>query len=378
MAAPGIAIVTADLHAGETGVGDYCLCLGAALAEAGQRVRLAALASPRPGTPDADLECLASQPWSQRMRRLEEALADWRPDWVFLQSMPQLYHPKAWLGRQAAGFAEALAGQRVAVMLHELESSLEAGGDPAARRRQARQFRASLALLAALGPGLVVTSNALYRRRLETAGRPAEILPLFSHLPVSAEPPGPWLAAAIAAGGGPAGLEDWALIGMMGRVAEDWRPEACLAEAAAAARRAGRRPLLLLAGHSGVGPVRLSAWRAALPDLPMLDLGPLPAERMVQLLNALSLLVSQTPFALLGKSSIVAAALAQGVPVLAGRGSAAGEPPLAGWPDALVLAPGVAPDAAFARQPGSGPFDSRRSAVAARLIALLRAAEGRP
>ncbi len=368
---PAIAIVTADLREGLSGVGDYCLRLAAALRERGAATRLAALASPAAGTPGLDLECRAEAPWSARLRLLETALDRWRPGWVFLQVMPDLYHPGALLGRQIAGLAGALAGRRIAVMVHELESSRTPGYDRPARQRRARQAGAVFRLLEALRAEVVVTSNRTYRRRLQAAGFDAQVLPLFSHLPVGPEAAGAWLDRALGVRGGRAGA---ALFGVIGRIPADWAPEGAFAACSAAAGSAGLRPVFVFAGHGGPGKARLAVWRAALPDLTLVDLGPLSAPRLVQLLNSLHLLVSQTPYEVLGKSSAVAAALAQGLPVLACQGVADGEAPLPEWPARLILPPGSRPDRALARRPGSGPFEQRLGATAESFLALLRAA----
>ena len=367
-----LAIVTADLRPGHSGVGDYSLSLARALGAQGQEVRLLSLAAEGESGRPLDLACSVDQPWHRRTKALKTCLAALEPDWVFLQLMPQLYHPRGWLGRIGPGLVRALEGQRLAVMVHELHASCILGRDaaPAARRR--RQTAASLALLERMQPQAVMTSNALYRDRIASAGLAARVLPLFSHLPAGPEQPGAWLEEALRAVGLKMERERTAFLLAMGRLRADWEPFEALAALAAAARRRRRRPLLLVAGRSGMTAERLDCWRRRLPVMAFLDLGPQPARHLVQLLNLAQVLLTPTRYEILGKSSIAAAALAQGVPVLPSEGDpGSGEQAPPGF-EGLFLRPGSDPAALFERRPGSGPFQPQLEGVAARLLTLLR------
>jgi len=359
---PRIALLAADLTAGHSGIADHSLQLARALVGEGAEVAPMALAAAAGDAASLALTLPAGLSWSTRMRRLRLRLDSLVPDWVFLQLAPDLYHPRGWLGRLTPGFERALAGRRLAVMVHELGRSHALDGlDP--RDPQRRRL---VTFLRRLRPERVFTTTAAFRQALSDAGLAADLLPLFSHLPVTASPPGPWFDASLADAGLGEPREVYGFIGLFGRVWADWRPEAAIERAAAAARRAGLCPVVLLIGRHGLPATRLESWRRALPEVPLVDLGPRPAGTVSQLLNQLHLLLTPTPFALLGKASTVAAAAAQGLPVQATRGSVPldGDAAFAG---SLLLPPGADPAPAFARRPGSGPF-RRQAAETARLL----------
>ncbi|MEO1193385.1 MAG: hypothetical protein AAFY02_16610 [Pseudomonadota bacterium] len=352
-----IAIVTADLRPGVGGIGDYSLCFAEGLAQAGVTTGLFALAAQ--GDAEAGLLSLpASLNPALRAERASAALLSFQPDCVFLQMAPDLYGPAP-----LPLLAGALQGQRLAVMVHETGALLsdppeQAGGDPS-----------FFGALRALQAAMVFTTNPPFQSALAAADLPSQLLPLFSHLPVSARQPGAWLDQAFKEAG-LAREGNWLLIGLFGRVRDDWSAEESLGQISATAAELGRQPLLLIFGQSQLTAARLQTWRDRHPDLCFLTLGSQPAERLVALLNVLHLLLTPTPLAYLGKASTAAAAAAQGVPIFVGAGAPQLDRPPA-FQGAPIIPLGGDLRPALAREPGSGPFRPQRADTIRRFLVAL-------
>jgi hypothetical protein len=345
-------LVTGGLAPGRDGIGDYCRVVAQALAEAGAKPALLAIAERETDAKPERFPCLrlpAMRPWPERVEAARRFLDQQRAERVFLQLGPYLYHPRGLLQSAVEPLAGVLSDARPLVMVHETwvgEMPFHSWKDRLIGPWQRRGF---LALLRRLQPAKTFTSLPLYQAQLRRNGIDTELLPLAGNVPVQREAAQLELRQPVA--------------GIFGGLWPGFEPH----EALAAFASAGGRTLLLIGRH-GATPERLAQWRARHPTLAIVETGALDPLAVSQHLNLLSFAFAVAPWQMAGKSGTVAALLEHGVPVLVSWGDtrqASGVPK-----DRAVLLhrPGSALAPLLARQPGSGPSRPMAPAIAMKLL----------
>jgi hypothetical protein len=276
---------------------------------------------------------------------------------TFVRALPRLIEPA-----------------RLHVMCHEIWISPEGSW----RRHLISDAQRRYVLRLCGYPGaLVHTSNPTYQRILHTHGVAARVLPLFGSIPLVETDAMYWLAPRLAAVDCDAAVNrtNWWLFVLFGTLHPVWPPEPLIGRLRQAADNAGKRMAFISIGRLGPG---MSLWRTLErrygSQMPMLWVGEQPDVRVAELLKSVDFGIATSPRTLLGKSSTVAAMLEHGLPVIVNREDAA--PGLVKQPltDAHLLIP---MDAQFDRhliEARRMEPRSRRSMVAARLLADFKAA----
>jgi hypothetical protein len=241
--------------------------------------------------------------------------------WVVVQFVGYDWGARGVAGAEAIEALRALcAGRRTAVYLHELWLGENVGAGWRHRLDGWRQRRGVRALLRALAPEKVFTSNAVYRaiagRRL---GLDAVVSPLVGNLleptPADVTEADAWLAAQglrLADGSG--------LAVVFGAIHPEWRPEAALADWCRRRKRTGAVTAVLAVGrHGPAGADRLAALGRALPELRVVRTGAVRPGLAAALIVRGEVGVATSPWALIRKSGSVASCRELGLPVVATR-----------------------------------------------------------
>lgn len=369
----GILFVCGALEPGRDGVGDYTRLLAAEMVASGRPCAILAWRDPwvkRPEPTPAPVPSLRL-PAAPRGPSAHDAAATFvraaAPAWVSVQFVPYAYHARGFPLGLPRGVRSLAPAACVHLMVHEPWSDGGRGGRLRRAVFAALHRQAFLAIRRGLAPRATTTTNAAYATLLARAGVAAEVLPLFSNIPVAPRRDGA-LAAALAAAGAPvpAARTAWRAAALFGSWHRGFDPAAALQDLA----RASRGQRLVFVSIGGLDPAGEEEFRshaeAVGPDVACVRLGRLPPDDVSACLHEVDVGFAATPWSLLGKSGGVAAFLEHGVPVVATRldapapalpGTHAYRGPLgAGWHALLAERP---------------PPGSRLPAHAARLAALL-------
>ena len=331
-----ILFITPSLEPGKDGVGDYTLRLAEALRDKGVRVFCIALAD-RHLTPKteldfrgpfvksdvADIRRLSSDtPWKKRIAILQAIIDDFRPDWVSLQYVPYGFDQRG----LPFGFPRLLSLLRGDfqwhIMFHELWIGEEAEYTPIQKVIGWLQKRI-VRKLASVTQAILHTSNPTYRLRLELAGCPAEILPLFSNISI-ASPLFSRRDLLEEAGMSPElpqeGFGRWIFV-LFGAIHPEWDAETLIGKIDHVRKMAGRpSPLFILIGRNGDQELRHRVGEECKHHgWGFLEKGELPTDLISSCLQSADFGVATSPLSLIGKSGSVAAMLEHGLPVVVSR-----------------------------------------------------------
>jgi glycosyltransferase involved in cell wall biosynthesis len=267
-------------------------------------------------------------------RRLVDAIAADRPDWVVLQYNPFSYGRRGFnlhLPRAMARVRERSPTTRVAIMFHETYVPVNTWRFAVMTTWQRWQFRQ----LGRAADVLFFSIDAwAERHRRWFPGKPIYHLPVGSNVPR--------IAIGAAEARERLGIEpDEVVLGVFGS-AHVSRLFGTVAVAADAVRRAGGRPRVLYIGADG------AAVRAALGDHPTaITDGPLPADEVSRRLSAVDLALSTYSDGVSTRRGAMMAALQHGLPVVGTHGINTDPELVAASGHALVLT-AAGDDAAFA------------------------------
>ncbi len=365
-----IAFVTSGLEPGADGVGDYTRRIASELRRNGHACRLIALNENRtaPSEEPNVLRLGADTPWTERIARAKEFIEEFRPDWASLQFVCYGFDPKGFIRNRIDGLASLLSQRPAHIMLHELWAgeTVDAGWKQRLIGRVQRKY--VLDLVARVGLRLVSVTNPVHRAILRRCGIEAREYRLFGNVEVTPGAAGAWLEAPRAG--------HW-LFGFFGTIQSEWSPEPLFSQIAEAARRCGKRPVIIWAGRPGRGD---DLWnrmaRDYAPGFSFLRLGPQPEGRVSELLNTLDAGISSMPLELILKSGTAAAMFEHGLPVIVTRREpfrGVTCPPPA---EPLLCVPGADFADRLAAGLHRGPKGSRLPEAAARMAADLEESEG--
>ena len=312
--------ICTSLEPGRDGVGDYTRILAGECARAGHECRLLAvndahLSGHAPLETSPALRLPAIMPWHERATVALAWAQAFAPDWQSWQIVPYGFHDKGVIPREACKFAATLAqggSWRRHVMLHELWLGLSAHESARNRITGALQRRALKKFLLALHPDALDTTNPTYLAALVRNDIAASHIPIFGNIPVIAPP-----AAVARAAGVFNGV-------IFGTVHPQFLPVARRAMAAllAGARASGGSLRITIVGNTGAHGLGLvESLQNFAPDgqFEIRSLGEMPAEKVSLALQEADFGIAMHPWALLGKSGVVAAMLDHGLPVFVPR-----------------------------------------------------------
>ncbi|MEJ1964418.1 MAG: hypothetical protein WDO56_23890 [Gammaproteobacteria bacterium] len=327
-----IALVCSCLEPGRDGVGDYSVRLAVELIARGHRAFVIAerdfsISTQEPVHGEREnvrvLRLPARASNESRGRWLAEGLADFSPDWVVLQFVCWGFADRGILDPPPVALLAALSGRRVAIYCHELWLGLKRGASLRHRWWGRRQRVSILRFLTMLRPAVVLTSNPAYREVLHRYDWNAEIVPLFSNVPVHAGAASTLLPLLHERAGKALweSRSDVLMLAVFGSVYPEWKPEAALRWFQSEAQRRNRRVVVVSAGRLSQKGEAVLASLARKTDLAVgfVTLGEVSAEAVSGLLQEADLGLPATEWVLLGKSGVAAAMMAHGLPMLVVR-----------------------------------------------------------
>ena len=300
-----IAFLCGCLEAGQDGVGDYTALLAVECERRGHATLCVALNDPHVSGAEADdgvLRLGAMLPWRARVKLARETLVRFRANAVSLQWVPYGFDARGIPWGIEAGLREIAAGIEAHVMCHEIWVGAEIGAGVKHRLIGAAQRAVMRRIVAALKPGCVQTSNAVYAEVLRQEGIETEVLPMYGAIPLTGRETRR-----------DAGV---ARFGMFGTLHPQWPPEPLLERLGGL----GRRIVIEHIGRMGAGEAVWSAMEQRHGGAMEFERhGEQPAELVSQLLMAMDFGIATTPLALIGKSATAAAMLEHGLPVIVNR-----------------------------------------------------------
>jgi hypothetical protein len=329
-----ILFITPSLESGKDGVGDYTLRLAATLKQKGAHVFCLSLAdrfvsatspvdSPLPFGNNNELETLRLSteiPWKERLAVLQSLLDSIQPDWVSLQYVPYGFNPRGLPFGLARRLSSLRGNFRWHIMFHELWIGEEAEYSPLQRMIGFLQKRI-VRNLASATRATLHTSNPTYRLRLKRADLAAEILPLFSNIPISQTVLSKQDVLKEAKMEPDLQIEDVWIFAIFGAIYPRWQAEPLFERIDQVAKRTGnRRCLLLLLGRHGANAYLERAIQACRQrNWSYLNKGELSPPVISSYLQCADFGIATSPLSLIGKSGSVAAMQEHGMPVLVSR-----------------------------------------------------------
>lgn len=327
-----IVLICTSAEPGRDGVGDYSVRLASALMAQGHRLlviaeRDLAVADREPARGEREgvsvLRLPARASNAERARWLADELNRVSPDWVVLQFVCWGYADRGILDPPLVELLAALSSWRVAIYCHELWLGLERGASLRHRWWGRRQRISILRFLEQLKPRAVFTSNPAYCEVLERYGWRAQIVPLFSNIPVHTDAATKLLALLESKAGRALwnARSDVVMLAVFGSVYREWKPEAALRWLQAEARRRNRRVVFVAAGRPSPKGETVLTRLAGSADSSMtfVSLGEVPTDIVSALLLEADIGLPATEWLVLGKSGVAAAMRAHGLPMLVVR-----------------------------------------------------------
>lgn len=191
-----ILFICTSLEPGKDGVGDYSRCLASELIRQGHIVSVLAINDKHIlkefiGSQDAggiELPVLRlPSVWTvkDRINSAKQYINDFDPDWLSLQFVIFGYHPKGLpfgLGNQLSNLGR---GRRRHIMFHEIWTGITKVSPLKHKIYGFLQRGIIKSIVIALKPSVITTSNGLYKMILDDSNITADILPLFSNIPLA-------------------------------------------------------------------------------------------------------------------------------------------------------------------------------------------------
>jgi hypothetical protein len=330
-----ITFITSSLAPGRDGVGDYTRDLAAACASLGHTSTLLSLNDRHASGVSEELQSARGEPlptlrlpvsasWGSRLPLAQRWIEQQAPDWISLHFVPYGYHPKGLIGDLGRRLLPLIGGRPVQLMMHELWIATERGASLRHRFVGAMQRRAVLAMIRALQPAVIHTSNATYAQLLRAQEVHARVLPMCGSIPITSDPDPQWLGQEFIKLGVPPGRalprETTWRFGIFGTLLSVWSPEPLFSYIAEAAQRARREVIIASIGRPGPGG---SIWQPLqsryASQFSFAALGERSPAEVSTFFQGIDFGIAMTPWQLIGKSAATAAMLDHGVPVVVPR-----------------------------------------------------------
>ena len=310
-----ILFLCGSLEPGSDGVGDYTRRLALELSFQHHSVSVIALndrfvSEIYEGREDKSNICLVRIPDNysnnQKISIAKEWTNKFNPDWISLQFVPFSFHPKG-MPVNFSGFLRGIGDKhRWHIMFHELWTITKSSLPSKIKLTGYIQRRIITQLVKKLQPVSVHTQAQFSSHRLKRVGINAEILPLFSNIPLTKEIGND---ETLQKPGGQIRIVSFGSIypnALINRFAED---------ASSYERKYKVQIILTLVGNSGPHQFSwIAAWRDA--GLTINVMGEMPAEGVSEILGTSTIGISSTPFVMMEKSGSVAAMREHGLPVI--------------------------------------------------------------
>lgn len=322
MSAPSVLFLAPGIRPGSGGVADYCMHLSRALTREGVECHLAswnegedeASAFSDSGQRTLYLRQDAATIVRDKTMRLRSYLELHDMQWVSLQFVNFGFAKRGLIQGLADALADAFAGRRCHIFLHELWLGAHRGAKLRDKFLGIVQKRQLLHLVDTLCPEAVWTSNDLYRRRLAREGVEAAVLPIFGNIEISALRLDDVILRQLEDSLSVRKREDYLFVGLFGMINRGWPFRNVVDRILQFAGR--RRAVFVLFGRNGDAGA-FCKYVDSLPEAEVLSLGPLDVETIDRVMNSMDVALTSTPAEGVFKSGSAVAFLERGVPTVA-------------------------------------------------------------
>jgi glycosyltransferase involved in cell wall biosynthesis len=304
-----IIFLCGSLEPGRDGVGDYVSRLSAELLSKGNSIAAAAIndshiripiTQTQPQNGLVTLRLPATLKDDQRFKLLKSFIDDFDPDWISLQFVPFSFNPKGLVFGLAKKLAYAGHGRPWHIMFHELWVGMTEQSSKKELLWGMLQRELIKGLIRTLKPALIHTHTDLYKKQLEKMNVKAELLPLFSNIPVRSYTE---IEKKISKG---IQIADQVNIVVFGGIHKGAPIRELAEEANRYAERNQLQLNLVVVGRNGNELENwIKEWDGS--NLSLKNIGEQPAEKISEILAQASLGIFTTPIALAEKSGSVAA-----------------------------------------------------------------------
>jgi hypothetical protein len=262
-------------------------------------------------------------PWPNRITKAAAFRSQFHPDWISLQFVPYGFNDKGLVWNLWNHLSRVIGDCRLHIMFHELWIGEGACASFKEKVVGVLQRRFILLMTRKLRPSVVSTRNGAYIAMIERHNIAASRLPLFGHIPIVERPEHDWLFGRCYDSGldvTPANRSEFWIFGIFAALHPTWPPEPLFSRLNDAAARHGKRVILSSIGRLGGGE-RL--WESLAHDygrrFTFVTLGEQPVQRVSEYLQWIDFGLATSPWALIEKSSSVAAMVEHGLPVIVNR-----------------------------------------------------------
>jgi hypothetical protein len=186
-----ILFICGSLEPGKDGVGDYSLKLAAELKKAGHKTMLVGLNDKHTNVlvdnTAGELPVIRfpqSMNNQQRFEGFQRKLDSFKPDWLSLQYVGYSFQKRAIPFGLARQLKKLSINAKTHIMFHEIWQGESKESNWKDKITGFFQKRAALAIVKALKPGCISTTNQYYQKCLSNAGISTNKIPVFSNMPL--------------------------------------------------------------------------------------------------------------------------------------------------------------------------------------------------
>ncbi len=315
-----IVFLCSCLEPGKDGVGDYTRKLASELIKHGHQVAAISLNDKNidedikglqtsDGTEISVLRLAAKQSLGTNVLKAKEFIDAFNPGWISLQYVPYGFNDKGLPFGLAKELGKLTKGRRFNIMFHEMWIGISVISPLKHKITGFMQRRIANSLVKVLKPHFIATTNLLYKLILKRMiGAEAEILPLFSNIPIA--PLNKTFRDAIF---NQLRIEEeesekWHLVGIFGNLYPEAELESTLTDQLSIVEKENKH--LAIIGFGNINEQGLSEFHKLEKlfegKVKFLHLGIQPEDKISNLLQILNLGISCTPSQHIGKSGVFA------------------------------------------------------------------------
>jgi hypothetical protein len=187
-----ILLICGSLEPGRDGVGDYSRNLKREFVKQGHQVFLLALNDRHAGTlienaahkEISEVRLPASMEARERFIKLQDITETFEPDWISLQFVGYSFNKRAIVFDLAKQLGHLKISASVHIMFHEIWQGESSDSTLKDKIIGFFQKRSAIAVVKALKPKCISTTNGYYQKSLLKAGINANKIPVFSNMPL--------------------------------------------------------------------------------------------------------------------------------------------------------------------------------------------------
>lgn len=313
-----ILFLCGSLAPGKDGVGDYTRRLACELRKHQHETFIISLndlfvpastqeAQASEGVEIPVLRLSAIESWKDRIAQAKTWIEAQNPDWLSLQYVSYSFHPKG----LPFGFSRLLEhlvkGRKWHIMFHELWLGIKKDSPLSHYFYGFFQKKLIQQLIHTLSPVYITTSNRIYQLELQRAGNKADILMLFSNIPVVEKDERFIHTIYQKLGIEALQASHYLFIGAFGSLSDRIDYEKIVQEQAALARQKEKQLAFIHFGRAG-SPEKLQELKNTFQnEVRFVSLGELSDRQVSSVLQIINIGVSSTPEEYIGKSGVYAA-----------------------------------------------------------------------